>query len=228
MQFDEGVLSNSTPKKELSGDKKPTSIHTIPRTTPMQDSPPTGDCITLRSSKPAAPLTRIKRRNIMQLNKGRRKKQRKENIQHNVQLMEADIHQIKSGRMLSDTHIDAANKMLQKQFPETRGLQSPLLGQNLSFPVTEPPFVQILHVGGNHWMTVIPINKTTVKVFDSMFRCVGTCTSMQCAAMLKSNEDHLDFRIESTQLQEGGVDCGLFAIAYATEFCFGNNPECYR
>ena len=36
-----------------------------------------------------------------------------------------------------------------------------------------------------------------------------------------------NFRIESTQLQEGGVDCDLFAIAYATEFCFGNNPECY-
>ena len=50
---------------------------------------------------------------------------------------------------------------------------------------------------------------------------------MQCATKLKSNEDHLNFRIESTQLQEGGVDCDLFAIAYATEFCFGNNPECY-
>ena len=164
----------------------------------------------------------------MQLSKGNGKKQRKESVQNNMQLTEADIDRIKSGRMLSDSHIDAANKMLRKQFPETRGLESPLLGQNLSFPVTEPPFVQILHVGGNHWMTVIPVDATTVKVFDSMFRCVGTCTSMQSAAMLKSKEDHLHFHIENTQLQEGGVDCGLFAIAYATEFCFGNNPECYR
>ena len=39
----------------------------------------------------------------MQLNKGNRKKQRKENIQNNMQLMEADIDQIKSGQMLSDT-----------------------------------------------------------------------------------------------------------------------------
>ena len=31
-----------------------------------------------------------------------------------------------------------------------------------------------------------------------------------------------------TQFQQGKVDCGLYAIAFATEFCFGNNPECYR
>ena len=37
-----------------------------------------------------------------------------------------------------------------------------------------------------------------------------------------------EYMIESTQIQEGGIDCGHFAIAYATEFCFGNNPECYR
>ena len=69
VQFEEGVLSNSTPKKALSGDKTPTSTLAPLSTTPMQDSPPTGDCISLRSSKPAAPLTRIKRRKIMQLNK---------------------------------------------------------------------------------------------------------------------------------------------------------------
>ena len=75
---------------------------------------------------------------------------------------------------------------------------------------------------------MIPLDKTAIKVFDSMYRCVGTCTSVQSAAMLKSSEDHLFFRIENVQLQEGGVDCGLFALAFTTEFCFGNNSECYR
>ncbi len=28
--------------------------------------------------------------------------------------------------------------------------------------------------------------------------------------------------------REGCADCGLFAIAYATEYCYGNYSECYR
>ena len=135
---------------------------------------------------------------------------------------------MKNSRMLNDRHIDAANQMLRKQFPEVRGLKSPVMGQSLSFPVTDPPFVQILHVGENHWMTVVALDKTTVHVYDSMFRCVGTCVSMQSASMLQSSEDHISFRIQNVQIHDGGVDCGLFAIAFATEYCFGNNPECYR
>ena len=56
----------------------------------------------------------------------------------------------------------------------------------------------------------------------------STCVSMHSALMLQSNEDHINFRIENVQIQEGGVDCGLFAIAFTTEYCFGNNPKCYR
>ena len=130
--------------------------------------------------------------------------------------------------MLMDKHISAANVMLQRQFPETRDLQPTVLGQNLSFRVVKPPFVQILHVGSNHWMTVIGISDTLVKVYDSLYRYVGTCVTMQTASVMKSPSNYIDFRVESTQIQQGDIDCGLFAIAYATEFCFGNNPECYR
>lgn len=77
-------------------------------------------------------------------------------------------------------------------------------------------------------MAVIGMDESLVKVFDSMHRSVGVCVTKQVAAMLKSSSPYLSFRIESIQLQEGGVDCGLFAIAYTTEFCFGNNPECKR
>ena len=83
-------------------------------------------------------------------------------------------------------------------------------------------------MGNNHWMTVIGIDQTLVKVYDSLYRCVGTCVTMQAASIMKSASEYMIFRVESTQIQEGGIDCGLFAIAYATKFCFGNNPECYR
>ena len=35
---------------------------------------------------------------------------------------------------------------------------STLLGQSLSFAVTEPPFVRVLHVDGLHWVTVIGVH----------------------------------------------------------------------
>ena len=77
-------------------------------------------------------------------------------------------------------------------------------------------------------MTVIGIDQKLVKVYDSLYRCVGTCVTMQAASMMKSASEHMIFRVESTQIQEGAIDCGHFAIDYATEFCFGNNPECFR
>ena len=51
---------------------------------------------------------------------------------------------------------------------------------------------------------------------------------MWSASMIKSASDYINFCIEGTQVQQGGVDCGLFAIAYAIEFWFGNCSECYR
>ena len=199
----------------------------------MTTTPPThidDDCIVVKSSAPttAAPLTRIKRRQLSQLAKGNGKKCRKERPTSNVKLTTPELDRVMSGRMLNDGLIDAASKMLRKQFPDVRGLQSPVIGESLSFRVTEPPFVQMLHVGGNHWMTVVVVDNTLVRVYDSLYRNVGTCVASQTASMMKSDSDYLIFQIETTQIQQGGADCGLFAIAYATEFCFGNNPECYR
>ena len=165
----------------------------------------------------------------MQLGKTGHKKAQKNppnNAQQNMaKLSKKEISNITSQRMLTDKHFSAANELLKRQFPETRGLQPTFLGQNL---VVEPPFVQVLHVSNNHWMTVIGIDQTLVKVYDSLYRCVDTCVTMQAASIMKSASDYMIFRVESTQIQEGGIDCGLFAIAYATEFCFGNNPGCYR
>ena len=56
--------------------------------------------------------------------------------------------------------------MLLSQFPDVRGLQSTLLGESLSFRAIEP---QILHVGDNHWMTVLAVDNNLVKVYDSMY-----------------------------------------------------------
>ena len=70
-------------------------------------------------------------------------------------------------------------------------------------------------------MTVITVDNNLIKVYDRLYRCINICVSMQVASMLKSASDNQYFRVENTQLQEGGIDSGLFPIAFTTEFCFG-------
>ena len=47
----------------------------------------------------------------------------------------------------------------------------------------------------------------------------------QTPSVMNSTSEHLLFQIETTQIQEGGSDCGLFAIAFATEFCLAIMPS---
>ena len=107
-------------------------------------------------------------------------------------------------------------------------LQSPLLGQSLSFAVTEPPFVQVVHMDGLHWVTVTGVNTSLVKVCDRVFNTAGTFLALQTAVILNTESDNVELEVERTQFQQGKVDCGLSSIAFATEFCYSNNPECYR
>ena len=168
------------------------------------------------------PSSRLRKRKVNEQNKGSRKRVKRE---VKLNLSPREISHLQNGEMLNDTHIDVANQMLRKQFPEVRGLQSPLLGQSLSFAVTEPPF---LHVDTLHWVTVIGVSSSLVKVYDSVFNTVGSSLALQTASILRTKSDNIVLEVERTQFQLGKVDCGLFAIAFATEFCYGNNPECYR
>lgn len=174
-----------------------------------------------------APVKSLKRRQEENQNHG--KPSKKPQPCTTVQLSGRDLKLVSNGKMLLDSHIDAACGLLRKHFPGVCGLQSPLLGQNFSFRQTDPPFVQILHVGGIHWNTVVATDDRTIKVYDSLYHeSLAPGTSMQSAMILRPSHDQVNFSIENTQEQTGGTDCGLFAIAYATEFCYGNAPECYR
>lgn len=64
---------------------------------------------------------------------------------------------IQNGAWLSDEHIDHAQAMLAKQFPDIGGLQAvcvfvPEGCQQVGTP--EQSFVQVLNVGGRHWVTI--------------------------------------------------------------------------
>ena len=70
------------------------------------------------------------------------------------------------------------------------GLQDTLLGQTLNFKVMGDEFVQVLHSGGNHWVTVSTVGcpSSTVKVYDSLYSEIPSRTKEQICALLMSKQ----------------------------------------
>jgi len=129
-----------------------------------------------------------------------------------------------SGKWLNNTHINAANRLLKAQFPSVLGLHDTKYGQDLSFPSTDSPFVQI-----NHWLTVQGVHLSLVKVYDTMEYASTENVQSQIAAIMQSSSKSIVLQLEPTQVQMGDSDCGLFSIVYATDLCYGNDISsvCY-
>ena len=140
-------------------------------------------------------------------------------------LSKAAIDIVKNKQWLEDEHMEITNQLLRKQFPNLAGLQPPEYGQDLSFPIVQDSFVQILHVQGNHWVTVAGTSSNMVHI---IYNFTTTETKMQVASIIGSTEPQIAFKVHKIQFQKGSADCGLFAIAYATDVAFGNDPASFQ
>ena len=73
---------------------------------------------------------------------------------------------------LNDRLIDAGQKLIKECYQEVCGLQSVSVGQALAFNVQTAEFVQVLHTGRGHWVTISTIGygkgSSEVEVFDSL------------------------------------------------------------
>ena len=65
-----------------------------------------------------------------------------------------------------------------------------------------------------------------VEKFYDILKRVHLSTKSQLAAMISTEESKMEVvvRLNKTQYQNGGSDCGVFAIAFATDLCYGNDP----
>ena len=119
-----------------------------------------------------------------------------------------------------------AMKLLKKQFPHMGGLQDTLLGSNqdyMGFAAVSSPFVQVLYTHSSHWVTVAsPPSDITADVilYDSLCTGVTNPTKMQIAKLLMAEHSPIRCVIDTSQVQTGTNDCGLFALAAATSICF--------
>ena len=172
-----------------------------------------------------------------------------------MQLKHSHKDELLEGKWLNDCHIHASQQLikLDPDLQHIRGLQDPIYGQSLQFDVVHEEMVQILHSGGNHWITVSTIGSTspsTVQVYDSLGKALPLDTKKQVAAILHSPDKEINLEYANVQVriitinfysllhrssfmvlffdlqkQPNHSDCGLFAIANAMALCNGQTPE---
>ena len=136
---------------------------------------------------------------------------------------------IKKGRMLTDEHINYAQNLLVSQFPSIDGFQNCLLAQNNGFVPVQREAIQIHFVRGNHWVTS-SLFGGVVTVYDSL--CEGTLSvslthqlALVYRAQVRTDDQTLCAYVPTVQQQQGGVDCGVFAIAFALHIALGDDLE---
>ena len=125
--------------------------------------------------------------------------------------------------MLDGKVINAAQEVLKRQFPAMSGWQDTVIGQ-VAFKSLLVDSVQIHHEPRRcHWVCSSSMNES-VQVFDSMFDTLSSSMQVQQSQCYRFtiNVDVIDVQLPSVQRQTGGVDCGLFAIAFAYELASGN------
>ena len=106
------------------------------------------------------------------------------------------------GGWLDDQIIKVSMDILKNQYPMFRGFHNALLGANLTFPVTEPPFIQILHVQ-NHWITVEAVTTSLVKVHDGVFYSTDISAQMQIASLIRTCKPVIELQIQRTPISSG-------------------------
>ena len=135
---------------------------------------------------------------------------------------------------LTDSIIDAAQQLLKKQ-TGISGFMTPQLAKRKEmFPPVPPrtPFIQVIHADGCHWITVSNIDvcsktefRDAVAIYDSSLSgSVSLSTKKVICSLVHSRSDTIIFDVANCMSQPNGSDCGVYAIAAATELAYGYDP----
>lgn len=127
---------------------------------------------------------------------------------------------------ITDSIVDAAQSLIGELCP-IGGLQKVCCGMSMAFTVEPTEFIQILCTGYNHWILISTLGTVhpTVMVYDSLYCTVNSFVERQIATLLNTNAKEVDLQFVNVQMQYGGTDCGIFAIAFATALALGHAPE---
>ena len=180
----------------------------------------TAQCSCIRShiscSNHCHPGSKCENSNLIQ-----KKKPRQQEI-----LNAEDIQVLENG-WLTDKHMLKANNILKKDYSSVNGLQDTLLQQNFSWDIPSSEFLQILHVNGNHWITIsnIGVSDNSVNVYDSLYNGITQTTKELIAKYVHKKK--VKINIINVHQQENDSDCGVFVIAFAKCLLEGKDPSLY-
>eukprot|EP00731_Ephydatia_muelleri_P007412 Em0003g1660a len=97
------------------------------------------------------------------------------------------------------------------------------LDNHLTFDIMRKDFVQILHNGEDHWLTISTLGLPSghVNIYDSLYQtCTDHAIDQMCSIIFTPN-NAVYLHFTDVDKQTNSSDCGLYAIAYATGLCCG-------
>ena len=129
------------------------------------------------------------------------------------------------GKRFNDHHINFVQCLLRKQLTAVPGLQLTLL-QGKNQPVKIKNGMQIVYLSNRlHWCVASTIScfKDEVKIYDSMFSSPDSEMRTVCLNLFDiAKKPKLIY--EPVKKQEGGDDCGVFSVTFATALAHHRNP----
>lgn len=150
----------------------------------------------------------------------------------NLGLFNRDHDVLLSESWLNDNIVYATENLLSQQTKDANiyGWQSPHLVKT-SFKVLPPTckYIQVLNVHQSHWITISNISvhddtrsSNSVSINDSNFHSrPSPSTRMQICLLVKPMCNVFKFDVLNTMPQPNAHDCGMFALACATDLAHG-------
>lgn len=140
-----------------------------------------------------------------------------------------DKEELVKGRWLSANHISAGQRLLRQTYPHQHGLQDTCKLSQKKWLDVPQEFVQVIYVAPDHWACLtnkFTTNTSSVELYDSMHTLPGEQSSIvkQACAILKAPESSVTINVVNVQRQREASDCGLFALAMATDLCQQVDP----
>lgn len=98
----------------------------------------------------------------------------------------SDELSILNGEWITDSIIIAGQNLIQECYPHITGFQCPALGFTLSYKVMNSEFVQIIHNGANHWVTISTVGCADgfVDIYDSLIPHLNHTLRQQIASLI--------------------------------------------
>lgn len=138
--------------------------------------------------------------------------------------------QILQKEQLNANLVNAGQQLLRKAHTSQTGLRdTSYLCERLIWCSQPQGFVQIIFISKNHWACLsnkFCSDPEEVELYDSLQSPVlpDGDVATQASVILRSDCRSIKIKTVNVQQQIGGVDCGLFALAFACDLCNGRDP----